>query len=147
MPQVTLQATDGLRRGLIGMLRDYSEATGVALTPLEHEQLRVTTARRYFGRARAIGDLLDAIDWTPNDPGSPYTLDVEKHAWAASIALERLIRRQKVAAWSFAEDDEAEKSGEADAMRLQAEEDLAHIQSTCREANFIITEPPAKKPF
>lgn len=136
-----LVKTEGLRQGLLDVLLDGVKAVEVALAPIGEERPRMHSARRHYLRVRAIGDLLGEVGWTQSSPASSHDLDVRKHGWAATTALERLIARQHFAAWTYAEQEEAESAGEADAARLQAEDDLALIQSACREAKFTIAEP------
>lgn len=129
-----------LRRGLLDVLLDGVKTVEAALSPVDQEQPRVHSARRHYARVRAIGELLEAIEWTP--PGvTPYRLDIQTHGWAAITALERVIAREHFAAWEQAEIDEAEGAGDASGSRLQAEHDLALIQAACRQAKLTITSP------
>lgn len=138
---MTSVSTEGLRLGLLDVLLDSVRTIEAALAPGGSEPQRLHTARRHYARARAVGDLLGAIDWTPNDALLTYRLDVEADGWAAATALERVIARQQYAAWSEAERDEPENAGEAESRRLQAEDDLAEIQAACRKAGISITAP------
>jgi hypothetical protein len=134
-----------LREGLLDVLRDAVESFAEALAPCVQAPPRVHAARRHYTQVLAIGDLLDAVDWTVNDAPRPYEVDIERHAWAATAALERVIARQYFAAWSQVEQGEVEGVGEASSVRQRAEEDLARIQLACRRANIAIVKPEPRK--
>jgi hypothetical protein len=146
MTQLVSVDTGLLREGLLDVLRDVVESLGEALTPGVQAPPRVHAARRRYERMLAIGDLLDAINWTANDSPRPYEVDIERHVWATAAALERVIARQHFVAWSHAEQGEAEGVGEASSARQRAEEDLARIQLACRRANIAIVKPEPRKP-
>lgn len=146
MAPVVLVERTLLRRGALDVLLDFVKGIDSALSLVEQRQPRVHLAHRNYARARAIGDLLDAIGWTSTDTPTCYRLDVKEHAWAATNALTRLIARQRAAVQMAESEDEAEAVGEAAAALLQAENDLVLIEKACRDANLAITSPSPARP-
>jgi hypothetical protein len=141
MPPVVPVDTALLFQGLRDVFQDAVKAIDDALAPDDQETARLDVARQQYARVEAFGKLLGAIDWAAGDPTQPFALDVETHGWAAITALERLIERQRFAAWQFAEAEDAEASGEASGLRLEAEQDLARIRSACRDGEVTIVAP------
>lgn len=141
MPPVALVDTALLFQGLSDVFRDAIKSIDNAMAPEDQETARLDVARQQYARVEAFGKLLAAIDWAAGDPIQPVALDLQTHGWAAITALERLIERQRFAAWQHAEADEAEASGEASGIRLQAEQDLARIRDTCKAGDVTILAP------
>lgn len=141
MPPVVLVDTALLFQGLSDVFRDAIKSIDNAMAPDDQETARLDVARQQYARVEAFGKLLGAIDWAAGDPMQPFALDVEAYGWAAITALERLVERQGFAAWRFAEGDEAEASGEANYIRLQAQQDLVRIRDACRDGDVTILAP------
>jgi hypothetical protein len=131
-----------LRRGLLDLLALHSKATEEAwVLPTERNVLQMKV---HHLKARAAGDLLNAINWVQRDLVRVYQLDVAAHGWAATTALKLLIKREHFAAWDYAEHDDAEAAGEAGGHRVNAERDLGLIEEACERAGLIIAEPEVR---
>lgn len=86
--RVTLRPAQAaaLRSALFAELAAESIKTGRDLEDADHEQ-RAREIGATHHRAVALGALLDAIGWTPQDPGEQAAIDLRAHAWAALAAL------------------------------------------------------------
>jgi hypothetical protein len=130
----------GLRRGLLELLALESQATAHA-GPLSGEVRDVRRMRTHHLKAKALGDLLEEIGWEEGDLVSSCELDIGRHGWAATVALDFLVERERLTALDFAMEEEAEASGEAGGHRVAAERELALIEAACEQAGLAITEP------
>lgn len=137
---VVVVATAQMRSGLLDVLADLAGGLHDALLPVSAEQ-NVRSARAHYVKARAMGELLDDIGWTPGEIAPPHRLDLAVHGWAAVTALQRVIAREYFSTWQHAELQEMEASGRAGGFRDDAEHELRLIQGACERAQFTITPP------
>lgn len=138
-PIVTL-ATSCLRDGLLDVLTDFAGGLHAALLP-STEGSDVHSAQLRYVKAKAIGDLLDAVGWAPDELTPLYRLDIAVHGWAATTALKRVVSRESLSTWQHAAFEDPEASGSAGARRLAAEHELSLIQQTCEQAKISIAPP------
>jgi hypothetical protein len=93
-------------------------------------------------QAKALGDLLEEIGWEESDPVLSCALDIGRHGWAATLALDFVAKRERFTAFECAMGEQGpEAAGEAGGRRVNAERELACIEAACERAGFTISEP------
>jgi hypothetical protein len=103
---------DGLRQALLALISEEATALAEATEPASDPRDR-TQARARCTRLVALVELVEIVGWMATHDAQPtIDIDVIRHSWAATVALDLVIDRAEQIA-QLASSDDAEAAGEA----------------------------------
>lgn len=110
---------DGVRQALLALISEEATALAEATEPASDPRDR-TQARARCTRLVALVELVEIVGWMATHDAQPtIDVDVIRHSWAATVALDLVIDRAEQIA-QLASSDDAEAAGEALARRQAA---------------------------
>ena len=145
MTQRVTVAAFGMRRALLAMLAEEGREMANAADPVPFSgrtRPNTTQARTRAMRVAAVADLLDGIGWfAAAGQDAVFDVDLRRHAWATTRALELVISRQDGTARQARAPADAVDTPTAVRRLADARAALSAITNACRSAGIAIEDP------